>query len=146
MKYSTKLSDTLHLIAFICLADKGPLTSGAIAKSIQTNPAYVRQLMSLLKKAGLLTNRQGQANPELTKAPREITMLDVYRAVEGQKPLLHMDTHTNPDCGVGIYVQRAISDYYDQVQSAAEEKMKEITIEDLLNQYRQKTANGFHIL
>ena len=30
----------------------------------------------------------------------EITMLDIYRAVEGEKPLLHLDIDTNPECGV----------------------------------------------
>lgn len=140
MKYSTKLSDTLHLIAFICLADSGSLSSSIIAESIQTNPAYVRQLMSLLKKAGLLYNTQGQANPALTRPPEEITMLDVYHAVEGEKPLLHLDTHTNPHCGVGIQIQLVISDFYNEVQFAAEQKMKEITIQDILKQYHKKTV------
>lgn len=130
--YSTKLSDTLHLIAFICLVDDEPLSSAAIAKSIQMNPAYVRQLMPLLKKAGLLSNTQGQANPVLTRTPEEITLLDVYRAVEGEKPLLHLDTHTNSDCGVGINIQLVISDFYDEVQTVAAQKMKEITIQDIL--------------
>lgn len=135
MKYSTKLSDTLHLIAFICLSENSSLTSNAIAESIQTNPAYVRQLMSLLKKAGLLTTTQGQARPKLTKSPNMITMLDVYRAVEGEKSLLHLDTHTNLDCGIGIHVQLVISDFYHEVQLTAEEKMKEITIQDILTAY-----------
>lgn len=140
MKYSTKLSDTLHLLAFICLTDDGPLSSSAIAKSIQTNPAYVRQLMSLLKKAGLLSNRQGQANPMLTRSAETITMLDVYRAVEGEKPLLHLDTHTNPACGVGVNVQRAISGCYDEIQLVAEKKMQEITLQDILNRYKESPA------
>lgn len=31
-----------------------------------------------------------------------LTLLDVYRDIEGDKPILHQDTHTNPDCGVGV--------------------------------------------
>lgn len=94
--------------------------------------------MSLLKKAGLLTNTQGQARPELTRAPKEISMLDVYRAVEGNKPLLHLDTHTNPDCGVGMNVQLTIAGFYHEVQLVAEEKMKEISIQDILDRYYGK--------
>lgn len=142
MKYSTKLSDTLHLLAFICLADGTSLSSTRIAESIQTNPAYVRQLMSLLKKAGLLSNTQGQANPRLTRPAEEITMLDVYRAVEGEKPLLHMDTHTNPGCGVGIYVQIVIADCYQEIQNVAEQKMSQITLSDLLQRYCQRMNQG----
>lgn len=138
MKYSTRLSDTLHLLAFICLTEGASLSSARIAESIQTNPAYVRQLMSLLKKADLLTNTQGQANPRITRPAEEITMLDVYRAVEGEKPLLHMDTHTNPGCGVGIYVQMAIADCYQEIQDVAEKKMSQITLADILKQYCQR--------
>lgn len=144
MKYSTRLSDTLHLLAFICLADEGPLSSSNIAKSIQTNPAYVRQLMAMLKKAGLLSNTQGQANPVLSRPPEAITMLDVYRAVEGEKPLLHLDTHTNPACGVGVNIQQVISGYYEEIQLVAETKMQEITIKDLLAEYHKKSENLFH--
>ena len=50
MKYSTKLSDTIHILIFIALGDDEQLSSTKIAESIKTNPAYVRQLMATLKK------------------------------------------------------------------------------------------------
>lgn len=80
--------------------EKEHLTSAQIAKSTKTNPAYIRQLMATLKNASLISNTQGQANACLTKPADEITMLDIYRAVEGEKPLLHLDIDTNPECGV----------------------------------------------
>ena len=114
MKYPTKLSDAVHILCFIALAEDGqPLTSDAIAKSIATNASYVRQLMSLLRRGELLTSVRGHARPTLTRPPSEINLLDCYRAVEGEKPLLHQDTHTNPACGVGVNVQLALRDCYD---------------------------------
>lgn len=80
--------------------EKEHLTSSQIAKSVKTNPAYIRQLMAALKNASLISNTQSQANACLTKPADEITMLDIYRAVEGEKPLLHLDIDTNPECGV----------------------------------------------
>ena len=80
--------------------EKEHLTSAQIAKSVKTNPAYIRQLMAALKNESLISNTQGQANACLTKPADEITMLDIYRAVEGEKPLLHLDIDTNPECGV----------------------------------------------
>lgn len=59
------------------------------AESAKTNPAYIRQLMAALKSADILAGTQGQADPELTRGSDEITMLDVYRAVEGDKTRLH---------------------------------------------------------
>ena len=62
--------------------EKEHLTSAQIAKSVKTNPAYIRQLMAVLKNASLISNIQGQANACLTKPADEITMLDIYRAAE----------------------------------------------------------------
>ena len=83
MKYSARLSDAMHLLAFIYINPKQNLSSAVIAVSIHTNPSYVRQLMMALRKSGILKSTRGQAKPELTRPPEQITMLDVYRAVEG---------------------------------------------------------------
>lgn len=138
MKFSTRLSDAAHLLLFIYLNPKGSLSSAAIAESIQTNPAYVRQLMSALKKADLLHSTRGTASPTLSRCLSEISLLDVYRAVEGDKPLLHQDTHTNPDCGVGINIQLVLRDCFDQVQLAAEAEMSNITLQNVLDQYHER--------
>ena len=122
MKYSTKVSDAVHILAFIQLNPVDSLSSNRIAESIRTNPGCVRQLMSALRKAGLLSSIKGHPRPALTKEPSAITLLDVYKAVEGDKPLLHLDTHTNPECGVGIYIQLSLQDYFDQIQKTSEVK------------------------
>lgn len=140
MKYPTRLSDAVHILAFILLYPDETLSSARIAESICTNPAYVRQLMSLLRKAGLLSSVKGHPRPALTRAPARISLLDVYRAVEGEKPLLHQDTHTNPACGAGVNIQLALRDCYDLVQRKAEEEMARITLEEVLERFRDKVA------
>lgn len=142
MKYSTKLSDTIHLLVFLYLADGDRMTSARIAESVKTNPAYIRQLMSALKKGGLITSDRGQANPTLTREADQITVLDIYRAVEGEKPLLHLDIHTNPECGVGVNIQLSIGDFYREVQDAAEKKMQEITLKDIIERYYEKVETA----
>ena len=63
MKYSTRVSDAVHILAFIALDPKGSLSSGSIAESIHTNPGCVRQLMSSLRKADLLFSIKGHPKP-----------------------------------------------------------------------------------
>ena len=113
------------------------------AESVQTNPAYVRQLMSALRKGGLLVSVKGHPRPTLAREPEKITLLDVYRAVEGNKPLLHQDIHTNPACGVGVNIQLALHDFYLDIQNTAEKRMQEITLKDVLEQYHMK-LEGIH--
>ena len=141
MKYPTRLSDAVHILAFIALYPNCDLTSDKLAESIQTNPAYVRQLMSALRKGGLLVSVKGHPRPALARESEKITLLDAYRAVEGNKPLLHQDIHTNPACGVGMNIQLALRDYYQEVQEAAEKHMGEITLQDIITSYHQK-LNG----
>lgn len=50
MKYSTKLSDAVHIMALIAINQNSALSSSAIATSVKTNPAFVRQIMMKLKK------------------------------------------------------------------------------------------------
>ena len=128
MKYPTRLSDAVHILAFIALSPDCDLTSNKLAESIQTNPAYVRQLMSALRTGGLLVSVKGHPRPALARD----------RAVEGDKPLLHQDIHTNPACGVGVNIQLVLRDFYLDIQKTAEQRMQEITLKDVLEQYHRK--------
>ena len=141
MKYPTKLSDAAHILAFIALHPECDLTSGKLAESVQTNPAYVRQLMSVMRKGGLLLSVKGHPKPALAREPARISLLDIYRAVEGDKPLLHQDTHTNPACGVGVNIQLALRDCYDLVQAKAEDAMRSITLQEVLDRYEEKLSH-----
>lgn len=140
MKYSTKLSDAVHIMAFIAIHQEYDLSSTVIADSIQTNPAFVRQIMMKLKKAGLMSSVNGHAKPSLAKPAEEITLLDIYKAVEGNKPLLHLDTHTNPECGVGINIQLALQEYYNEIQKGTETHMSGISLQDIIGLYRKKAG------
>ena len=140
MKYPTRLSDAVHILAFIALYPDCDLTSNKLAESVQTNPAYVRQLMSALRKGGLLVSVKGHPRPALAREPEKITLLDAYRAVEGNKPLLHQDIHTNPTCGVGVNIQLVIRDCYDLVQQQAEKAMEAITLQEILDRYLEKLS------
>lgn len=129
-------------MAFIALNPGTALTSKRIAESVKTNPAYIRQLMSALRKAGLLTSVKGHPRPALVKEPKGITLLDIYRAIEGDKPVLHQDTHTNPDCGVGVNIQLALRYYYDEMQKKAEDCMRTVTLKNIIDTYRQKAGEN----
>ncbi len=138
MKYSSKLSDALHILVLIAINPLDTMTSEAFATSIKTNAGFVRQIMSLLKKANLIESVHGHATPSLAREPEKITLLEVYKAIEGEKPLLHLDTHTNPECGVGVNIQYSIQDYYDQIQESAEQEMSKITLEDIIENFKNK--------
>ena len=132
----------MHTLVLIYLSQrKGErLTSVDIAKSAHTNPSYIRQLMMALRSAGLVETARGSAYPRLARPIDKITLCDVYCSVEKGKPLLHLDTHINPECGVGVNIQLALQEYYDQVQRAAQKAMGSITLGDVVRSYDVRVA------
>ncbi len=152
MRKSTRLSDAVHLLAFVQIvrdvhtrkgADPAPLLSStAIARSIHTNPTYVRQLMSCMRKAGLLHSMQGQAKPSLARSATAISLLDIYRAVLGESPLLVLDTHINPLCHVGVGIQESLGEAYLCVQRKAEACMADISLADIIERFYAKVGNN----
>lgn len=134
MKISTRFSDAIHLLAFIIIyKDKISLTSENIAGSIKTSPVMVRKLMVELKKANLIETTHGAPAPKLTKSANQISLLDIYMAVEKDKPLFEIDHKTNPQCIVGGNIQETLEQYYNQAEVAAKAKLNNTKLSDIID-------------
>ncbi len=132
MKYSYKLSDAIHLLSYLKIYQDGDLSSKAIAGSIESNPSVIRQLMSDLRKAGLIDTRKGAAAPTLAKDPKNISLLEIYQAINMDHDLLHVDPKTNPQCIVGGNIQNTLNSFYNEIELAAFTKMSQITLQDVI--------------
>lgn len=140
MKYSYKLSDAIHLLSYSKIYQDGNLSSKAIAASINSNPSVVRQLMSDLRKANLIDTRKGSATPTLAKKPQEISLLDIYQAINMDHSLLHVDPTTNPHCIVGGNIQNTLNGFYNEIELAAFTKMSQITLQDVIGDILKRHA------
>src|SRR5258707_4144894 len=108
MAANSRLTIAIHALAWLALAQqrgRGQLTSDQVAASINTNPVIIRRSLGDLRRAGLVSARRGAgAGWSLTRRPEDITVLEVYDAVE-LEPLLAMH-HAEPNLegpvGTGI--------------------------------------------
>ncbi|MFC6165496.1 Rrf2 family transcriptional regulator [Lactiplantibacillus dongliensis] len=143
MKYSTKLSDAIHVLTFIALGGNGnhDLSSTAIAHSLNKNASQVRQLMSQLKRADLLSSTTGHPQPQLTRPTTDISLCNIYEAVDA-RPLLHLNMDTASDCQVGQAMPIVLDAYYQQVQQAAQQTLKAITLADVMAQVQKVEAQS----
>ena len=98
--------------------------------------------MAKLKAAGLISSSRGSASATLARPASKITLFDAYRAVEGSKPLLHLDTHVSPECSYGVFIQLAIQRAYDKVQAVAERKMSTITLASVVRRFKAMTEES----
>ena len=138
MKFSHKLSDAVHLLAYIEIFPDDDLSSRAIARSIVTNPSMVRSLMMDLRKAGFLKTKQGSAEPELAKKPEEISLYDIFAAVGMEHHLLHVDEDTEQKCPVGGNIQGPLAKAYAEVEEVAFAKMREISLREIVDQIKEE--------
>ena len=81
MSISSRFAVGIHILALIELNKEGVTSSEFLASSVNTNPAVIRKLMGMLKKAGLIEVHPGIAGAKLAKELSEITLFDVYKAV-----------------------------------------------------------------
>lgn len=132
MRFSYKLSDAIHILAYIHINQTNDLSSKAIAASIGANASVVRSLMLDLRAAGLLTTRQGVATPALAQLPEDISLYDIYMAINMTHQLLHIDPKTNPNCLVGGQIQATLNHFYTDIESAAYQKMQAISLADVI--------------
>ena len=83
MGNNSKFTIAVHILTMLANAKDASLKSDYVAKSINTNPVVVRRIWASLAKADLLVSRTGSSGgARLAREASEITLLDIYRAVE----------------------------------------------------------------
>ena len=70
---------------------------------------------------------------KITRPLNEITLLDVYKAVECVEggELFHFHENPNPQCPVGRSIHTVLDGKLEQVQKAMEKELNSITLEDV---------------
>ena len=83
MQISSRFTIALHIFACIDTFNKEhKITSDFLASSIQVNPVIIRKILSFLRNSGLITVQRGTGGTSIAKPASEITLYDVYKAVE----------------------------------------------------------------
>ncbi|WP_328752773.1 Rrf2 family transcriptional regulator [Streptomyces sp. NBC_00285] len=67
----------------------------------------------------------------LTRAPADITLGDVWRAIQGNDPVLALHAAA-PDCLVGRSVHSSLADLERRTARAVEDELDRVTLEDLV--------------
>lgn len=135
MRVSSRFTIAVHILAYIALnQDKEKVISGIMAGSINVNPVVVRRLLSTLSKAGLIGVKRGSGGAYLVKKSEEITLLDVYKAVEStaKDGIFHFHKNPNPQCPVGREIHHGLDDKLIKVQEAMENELAAITLADVV--------------
>lgn len=130
----TRFAVAAHILLMVAADTTEPSTSQRLASSVNTNPVVVRRITGQLARAGLVRVRRGPGGAELVRPAAEITLEDVWQAVNCNKgrPLLPLHANPDPACPVGCRVHVVLGEAFRAAEHALEAALSRTTLADLL--------------
>lgn len=103
MKVTSKFTIAVHTMLVIAyFFDKAKVTSDFIPYSVGVNSVIIRRILLDLKVSGLIAVTAGAGGASILKKTKEITLLDIYKAVIGDgEDFFSFHSNPNPACPVG---------------------------------------------
>jgi Rrf2 family protein len=137
MQTSSRFAVAVHILALMAAAEDEPVKSDQMAGSVNTNPVVIRRILCSLSRAELVISQTGAAGgSRLARKPGQISLLDVYRAVEeGGVFALHRQSPSR-HCFVGGAIESVLNGVLDEVNLAVERTLAETTIEQIFQSVR----------
>lgn len=136
MQISSRFTIAVHIFACIdFFKNDYKITSDFLATSTNVNPVIIRKILSQLKNAGLINVARGTGGTSIAKDLKDITLLDIYRAVEciENGKLFHFHENPNTKCPVGRNIHNVLDEKLEKIQTAMEKELNGITLEEIKN-------------
>lgn len=141
MQISMKCSVAVHCLIFIYEAKgRARVTSTLLAQSTGCNPVVIRNILSALKKAGMISVARGPGGAELLKEPSEITLYMIYDAMEpeGLSSLIGIHSCEDRKCPVAKNIRFVLQDPYQKIEDSIRQTMEGITLESMIEEFHKR--------
>ena len=126
----------IHVLAILARAQgRGPVCSGFIAQSVNTNPVVIRRLMTSMEQASLVQSIAGRKGGfVLAKPPREITLQEIFNALEGSELFRMHARQPSKYCPVGSCFSDVLSQPLKVAEDAMNAALARTTLNDVVAQ------------
>ena len=122
--------------------NRGPVQSSDIAARQGIPEAYLEQLLTVLRKGGLIRSTRGpHGGHELARPPAEISVADVIAALEG--PLAQNGSEDGSGHGA---ICCGIRELWQEVVAAAQGILEGTTIEDLVERQKARESRVMYYI
>jgi Rrf2 family protein len=148
MPANSRFAIAVHILTLMARAGQEPLKSDVVACSVNTNPVVIRRILCALSKAGLVVSQTGASGgSRLALNPGQITLLEVYRAVDAGDIFAMHPQPPNAKCPIGMNIEGALDKILGEVEQGVERVLEKITIEKVLRsieprERRKRNANA----
>lgn len=133
MTMNSKMASAVQIMCFIAYVSENSTQSEAIAKSLKTNPVVVRKILKLLEREGLVRLRQGRnGGVELNYPVSQITLGQIYQAVESENGIFSLREQNNERCPVARSMKGSLEPVFLAADSAVIESLNKTTLAGIL--------------
>jgi len=134
MAVSTQFSIAVHMMAGLGYLPSSDITSTQLAASVNTSPSFVRRVLSKLSKAGLVCTKMGKTgSTTLSRDPKDISLLEIYKAVEAPKAFAIHDYPEQKACAVSCAIKTAMDRVLERTQFSMEKSLGEISLAEVIS-------------
>lgn len=136
---STRFTVASHILTVLAVRKDEAVPSDVLAFSTNTSPAVVRQILSLLGKAGLTRAQLGQGGGSLLARPAsEISLLDVHRATESGGLIEPARNAPSSVCTVGRHIRSILAPHTARAEDAFYSELARVSIDTLAKEARRR--------
>lgn len=140
MHLCTKYSIAVHCLIFIYEYGKDKkVTSELLALSTGSNPVTIRNIISSLKKEGIISVKFGTGGAAIHCPLKEISLYRIYSAVEPDflSKLIGVHPAPSPFCPVGRNIHKVLDASYEKIRGDLCRSLQSVTLDDIVNKYHQ---------
>jgi Rrf2 family protein len=133
MLASSRFAAAVHaLVVLTKNGDKGPVCSTHVAASLNTNPVVIRRLMIDLEKATLVRSASGRSGGfSLSRPPGDISLCDIYRAVEDDALFRPHRIDPKSKCPVGHQILKVLSQPFEMAEEALATSLARTSLQEV---------------
>lgn len=138
MRGDSRMSRMLHVLIHLGRHAES-MTSETIAKMLNTNPVVVRRTMAGLRVRGYVQSEKGHGGGwRLSKTLDEITLLDVYDALERPELFCLVASSDHAGCLVEIAVNEALEDARREAEALLLSRFSTIRLSDIADSFETR--------
>ncbi len=144
MRASTRFPLAVHTLMIIsAFSNQRKINSDIVSESTGVNAVIIRKIFAQLKKAGLISVSPGPGGATLAKKPAQITLLDIFNAVEAEKTedIFRFHGNPSPHCPIGSNIYELLYSHLDNAVSALRKELNSVTIADLISELYQSVPD-----
>ena len=138
MHISNKCSIAVHCLIFINeYGEEKKVTSELLSLSTGCNPVTIRNIISALKKDGIIDVKHGTGGATFAVPAQDISLFRICAAVDPKAIDKMISVHSSASifCPVGRNIKNVLGQTYDILRENLIKSMKSITMEKVLNDY-----------